>query len=256
MKLLYCGASACNETTLKRLLLIGTELGFMDRPSVMFEGKWGTVGHPSIFRNVDTRGVPVTVTVYAPPSGPATGLYEPYAIADFDNPEFSRVCLEGLRHDNAFASKFIQTEANYGNGIQGKMILDALSRDSDLTPLPLSAESDPTIMFRVDTVEARRATLKTIMADASVQVTSALLVADEAQAVPVADDPYFLRLLSLRTSGTKYVGGTAPHAWLIGLEFAKAVIPDEVLQKLSLREIIEYRRKSATRCAAANGWRA
>jgi hypothetical protein len=100
-------------------------------------------------------------------------------------------------------------------------------------------------MFRVDTVEARQATLKIIMADASVQVTSALVVADEAQAVPVADDPYFLRLLSLRTSSTKYVGRTAPHAWLIGLEFAKAVIPDEVLQKLSLSEIIEYRRKSA-----------
>jgi hypothetical protein len=245
MKLLYCGSSYCNETTLKRLLLIGTELVFMDRPSVTFGGKWGTVGHQSIFRNVDTRGGPVSVTVYGPPSGPATELYEPYAIADFDNPEFTRIFLEGLRRDNAFASKFIQTEANYGNGIQGKMILDALARDGDLTPQPLSVESEPRAFFRVDTVEARRATLKTIMADASVQVTSALVVADEAQAVSVADDPYFLNLLSLRTSGTEYVGGSAPHAWLIGLEFAKAIIPDEVLQRLSLSEITAYRRKSA-----------
>jgi len=245
MKLLYCGSSVCDQSTLKRLLIIGTELVFMDRPSVTFGGKWGTVGHHSIFRKVDTRGAPVTITVYAPPSGPAAGLYEPYAIADFDNPEFTRLFLEGLRYDNAFASKFIQTEADYGDGIKGKIILDSLARDANLTPLPLSAEFEPRTMFRVDTVEDRRATLKMIMADASVQVTSALVVADEVQAVPVANDPYLLRLLSLRTSGAEYVGGTAPHAWLIGLEFAKAIIPDEVLQKLSVPEIIDYRRKSA-----------
>lgn len=39
MKLLYSGQSACDEATFKRLLMIGTELAFMDRPSVTF-GKW------------------------------------------------------------------------------------------------------------------------------------------------------------------------------------------------------------------------
>jgi hypothetical protein len=206
MKLLYSGQSACDEATFKRLLLIGTELAFMDRPSVTF-GKWGTVGHQSMLRALDTKGEPVTVTVHAPPWGPAETLYEPYAIADFENPEFARIVLEGLRRDNTFASKFIQPEANYGDGLKGQTIIGVLGRASDLVPLPLAAEADPTRLFKVDTVDDLRATLRMIMADASVQLTSALVVADETQALPVANDLYFLKLLSLRTSDVKYVGG-------------------------------------------------
>jgi hypothetical protein len=89
MKLRYSGGSICDMPTLKRLILIGSELVFMDRPSVTFE-KWGTVGHKSPFRQVDTRGDPVQISVHAPPAGPAHGLYAPYAAADFGNPEFIR----------------------------------------------------------------------------------------------------------------------------------------------------------------------
>ena len=131
MKLLYAGGSGCSEPTLKRLLLVGTELAFMDRPSVIF-GKWGTVGHQSMFRRIDTEGEPVTISAYAPPSGPASSLYEPYAIADFENPEFAKTVLEWLRADRAFASKFIQPEANYGDGVKGKSIVEALGRDTTL----------------------------------------------------------------------------------------------------------------------------
>ncbi len=88
-------------------------------------------------------------------------------------------------------------------------------------------------------------TLKMIVAYASVQVTGALVVADDAQATPVADDPYFLKPLSLRTSGTRYISASAPNAWLVGLEFAKTVIPDQALEKLPVGEIVEYWRKSA-----------
>lgn len=75
-----------------------------------------------MLRALDTKGEPVTVTVHAPPSGPAMTLYEPDAIADFENPEFARTVLEGLRRDSAFASKFIQPHANYGHGLKGEQI--------------------------------------------------------------------------------------------------------------------------------------
>lgn len=70
-------------------------------------------------------------------------LYEPDAIADFENPEFARTVLEGLRRDSAFASKFIQPHANYGHGLKGEQIIQAFGRAADLTPLPLAAEADP-----------------------------------------------------------------------------------------------------------------
>ena len=137
MKLLYSGASGCDQATLKRLLLVGTDLVYMDRPSVTFFGKWGTIGHASMFRSIDTRGEPVTISVEAPPSGPADTLYHAYAVADFDNPEFVVTFLQGLR-DPVFASKFIQTAGNYGDGLTGRDILDALLDDGALTPWPLA----------------------------------------------------------------------------------------------------------------------
>ena len=125
-------------------------------------------------------------------------------------------------------------------------MLDAFAHAEDLTPKPLEEESDPRQMFNIDGVEGLRTTFKTLLFEASVQVTSALAVADEIGATPVADDPYFLRLLALRTSDKAYVGGAAPHAWWLGLTFAKTVIPDEALQKLSLGDISSYRKKSAS----------
>ncbi len=246
MRLLYSGASICDEVTFKRLFLIGNELWFMDRPSVTFAGKWGTIGHASPLRQVNFEGAAVKVHIHAPPSRPAQALYEPYAIADFANPEFARIVREGLTRDPAFARKFIQEQANYGNGLVGRHILDALARADDLTPKPLEEESDTRKIFSIDGVEGLRTTFKTLLSDVSVQVKSALAVADEIGATPVADDPYFLRLLALRTSDKAYVGGAAPHAWWLGLTFAKAVIPDEALQKLSLGDISSYRKKTAS----------
>jgi hypothetical protein len=243
MKLLYTGATYCSEPTLKRLLLIGSELVFMDRPAVSFD-KWGTIGHASPFRQLDSEGEPVKIAVHRPPRGPADNLYGPYAAADFENPEFVRIFLEGLRVDEVFARKLIQTESTYADGVSGQMILDQLAADPSLTPLPLTSAFDTEAMFRMRSANDLRAIFRMILADASIQVTSALVVAHELHAAPISDDPYFLRLLSERTSAAKYVGGSAPHAWLIGLEFAKAVIPDEALQKLSIADVLAYRRKT------------
>jgi len=248
MKLLYGGGSQCDDPTFKRLLLIGTELAFMDRPAVTF-GNSGTIGHASVFRQYNFDKAPVPVSVHAAPERQTQEIYEPYAEADFANPEFARTILEGIRNDPAFRTKFIQEHANYGDGITGRLIGSALARASDITPLTFAQEigSRP---FTIDTTEGLQATLKVIMQDASVQVTSALLIADEAQAVPVSDDPYFLKLLALRTSSANYVGSASPHASLLGLEFARAVIPDEGLQRLSVKDIMTYREKAAPLYAA------
>ncbi len=78
----------------------------------------------------------------------------------------------------------------------------------------------------------------------TIQVTNTLLVADEIEAAPVSDDLYFPRLLALRSASPKYIGGTAPLSPYLGLEFAKAVIPDELLQQLRMEDIFRYRNKS------------
>jgi hypothetical protein len=242
LKLLYSGGTACSYDTLKRLLLVGSELSFMDRPSVTF-GNWGTIGHASPLRDFPAADI-VPISVYAPASGPAGDVYQPYAAADLENPAFVSAVVAGLR-DNNFAAKFIQPKANYGDGLNGEDIIRSLLADPPAMPLTLSEEGDPRRMFKVETFEDRRATLKSIIVEASIQVTSALTVAQEAGASPVADDPHLLKLLSLRTGDPVYVGKQAPGAWLIGLEFAKAVIPEEVLAKIEASDVLEYRRKAA-----------
>lgn len=249
MKLLYGGGSGCDVPTLKRLLLVGTELSFMDRPSVVFRNS-GTVGHASAFRQFNFDKAPVPVSVYEPPRRKTQEIYQPYAEADFANPEFAQTILDGIRNDPAFRAKFLQAQGNYGKGLTGRLIGDALALATDITPLAFTQEFDPRKLFSIDTTQGLQATLKIIMQDASVQVTSALLIADEAQAVPVSDDPYFLKLLALRTSSANYVGAASPHVSLLGLEFARAVIPDDGLQQLSIKDIMTYREKTASLYAA------
>jgi hypothetical protein len=70
-------------------------------------------------------------------------------------------------------------------------------------------------------------------------------MADEADALPVADDSVLPKLLNLRASNSKYICGAPSIAPFLGLEFACSVIPDELLRKLEFKNIFEYRRKTA-----------
>lgn len=243
MKLLYSGSSFTNEPTFKRLLLIGKELCFMDRPSVTFVEGFGTIGHASPYRGISTAGEPVTISVFEPPSGPAGPLYQSYVEADLANPDFVRVVFDGIAKSDAFAEKFIQMEARYGGKITGADVRKAIVALGGARP-PSSPKVDGRLLFKIDTVEGCQETLKTLVLEASIQVTSALIVADESGAVPVANDPYLARLIAMRSSQDRYVGGTAPLAPYLGMEFARSVIPDEALQHLSIKDVVEYRRKS------------
>jgi hypothetical protein len=106
------------------------------------------------------------------------------------------------------------------------------------------SEDHPPLMYKPETPEGRRAVAKMLIVDASIEVTSALLMADEIDALPIADDATYPRLLTLRASSSNYVGGTHSLAPRLGLEFARAIIPDEALRKLDFKGIFEYREKS------------
>ena len=84
-------------------------------------------------------------------------------------------------------------------------------------------------MYRPDMPEGRRELARTPLVNASIEVTSALLMADEVEALPVADDNTYPKLLALRSGHPKYVGGTPSLSPLLGLQFARAAIPDEML---------------------------
>ncbi|HUV05130.1 MAG TPA: hypothetical protein VMX94_08480 [Armatimonadota bacterium] len=247
MRLLYTGSHECAFPSFKRLLMVADEIVFMDRPSVKV-GKWGTVGTASPLRHwVDAfAGQPVKLSVERPPlEGPADDLFLHYIHADLDDPEFRRVFLTGLANDDLFRNKFIQPEANYVAG-SGAEILRALLQDDELRNTPLrdpDLEGEP---FQIADAAGRRDTLRMMLTEASIHITNAMLMADVTDSTPVTDDRYLAELLAMRTSGKAYVGGTLPVAPMLGLEIARAVIPDEALAKLSFRDILDYRKKAAS----------
>jgi hypothetical protein len=253
VKLLYIGTHFCPVETLARLLVLGNELVFLDRPSVTFDN-WGTIGHASYMRRVAfEQDAPVKISVVEPPSGPAAGLYESYVHADITNPAFVAAFLDGLKHDDVFAERLLPPGANYGDGRNGVDIRRLLVADQSLYDVVLNLSQDhSSLMYQPERSEGRKAVLKTLLVDASVQVTSALLMADEIDALPIADDATYPKLIALRASSSNYIGGVHSLAPRLGFEFARAIIPDEALKKIEISGIFEYRKKSMDIYAAWN----
>src|ERR1035438_9865586 len=98
MKLLFGGDSGCTPITLKRLMVIAQEIGFLDRPSVPFS-RWVTIGSASPLRQFEyaMRESAIKLAVHTPPRGYYEPLYHDYLIADFANPDFLRIVFSGLR---------------------------------------------------------------------------------------------------------------------------------------------------------------
>lgn len=245
MKVLYAGSSFCSTPTLKRLFLIADEITFLDRPSVTFDD-WGTIGSDSPVRRFDWTEAPAKVTAMAPPSGPAAALYASYIKQDRETPRFGEVLLDGLKRSDDFANQYVQLEANYGPIGKGRNIIEALRADLNLleTKEDVSVHASDGDLFDVSTAEARKRTFAVLATNASIDVTSALVVAEKSGLIPISDHPTMVHLLALRASDPKYVGPTARAAPYLGLEIAKTVVPDSALEQLTLKDIAKFREKA------------
>lgn len=248
MRVLYSGGTICSFETLQRLVLLADEVAFMDRPSVSI-GNFGTIGQESEFRRFRTADSPVKFSVYEPPAGQSRDLYLHYIEADLRNPHFIRVVLDGLRSDVTFQRRLIQLEGNYGWGT-GRQVLDELLKDQSLYDGEYGSPTEPRLLYVPDTPFGRRQTLGTLLIEASIQVTNALLVAEASQFTPVTDDSYFCDLISLRSSELKYVCQPAPLASILGLAIAKSVLPDEAVTRLKMHDLFEYRTSAKDAYAA------
>lgn len=241
MKLLYCGSHGCRLQTLKRLLIIGEEIAFLDRPSIMF-GKWGTVGVDSPIRRLlpAFEEKEVKLSVFSPPSGQIANLYSEYISADFSSVDFRRIFLEGLKENEIFTEKFIQLDSNYGSGT-GTQIVEALLGDSSLVSAELSNEVEGAFLYKIDNQICRQATFGMLLIEASIKVTNSMFASDQLGFVPISDDPYMTKLLALRLSSSTYIQETSTVAPFLGLEISKTVIPDQVLEQISLADIVDFR---------------
>ena len=243
MKLLYMGEEVTTFSDFKRLLLLATDLTFTDRPSVTFKN-WGTVGADSPMRRVDSSGAPVTISVEAPPSGPAALGYEQYIQADLANPAFRETFLAGFEGDSGFAGRFLQFKANYG-GITGDEVRQRIISDRELRMIDDLGQFAPTAsLYAVGTPEERRNTLYLLLVHASIAVTSALTVAARIGASPITENSTLARLLSLRVTDKAYIGDRAAISTWLAAAVVNSVVPDEVVQRVSIEDLLKYRERT------------
>jgi hypothetical protein len=241
MKVVFTGHSACNYLTLQRLLLVADEIGFIDRPAVMF-GNWGLIGHDADIRRFIRDGLPVVLSAHEPPSGATAALYNKFVEKDLATPSFIQTVAEGLARNEDFARKFFQFEANYGDGMKGSDILDALVNDVALANKTYCDPEKAGFMKGIKTSEGRDELFKMELIEASVQVTSAMFVAERTGLFPVTDDPYYSKLLTLRATDVGYIGRPGMIVAPLGLAIAKAVIPDAALEHIEIPALLEYRK--------------
>ncbi len=242
MRVLFSGATICGGVTLKRLVLLADEIGFMDRPSITFR-HWGTLGRDSEIRTFDTSCIPILFSAHAPPSGPPNELYTRYIEADLANAQFVQAFLDGLRSSEVFGRKFLAPGANYGSA-SGDAIRTAILADEHLSNSNLSGSLEPKRMFAIDTAEDRQETLKFLVIEASIHVTNAIVVTEQSGLLPISDDLHFSRLMLIRSTDPAYVGSSPTFAPALGLDVAKAVIPDAALSEIHLDDLFRYREKA------------
>lgn len=239
MKLVHVGQTFAEYRTLQRLMLLADEIGFIDRPSVTFPN-WGTVGHASEMRRYTTEGQPVKFSVHEPPSGPAGTLYNRFIERDLANTRFIQTFAEGLARDERFAAKFIPPEADY-SGIKGSELRHALINDLSLARRTYTDPENVDFRQGAETPQGREHLFKMYLIEASIQITSAMFVAERTSLLPVSDDSFMSTLLALRAADAPYVGVPRLLTPLLGLAIAQAVIPDAALDQLEIPAILEYR---------------
>lgn len=238
MQLLYSGRIICSNTTLKRLLLLADEVGFVDRPSIVFPN-WGTIGVDSPIRRCDPSIFPIKISAFRPPSGPISDLYLKYIEADLKNTKFIKTFLVGLEDDD-FAWRFIQPECNY-DGILGKEIRNALILDKALAHKTYSLPTEEEVRHKISTHEERIGTLKIMLIEASVLITSTTFISSKTQFEPVTDNNFYSLLLSERLNEALVNSHEAQIASELGLAIISTVLPDDLLQKIDFDSIGEYR---------------
>ena len=143
-------------------------------------GNFGTVGRESEFRRFRIEDGPITFSIHSPPDGEKKGLYLHYIEADLKDANFVRIVLDGLKTDVVFQRRLVQLEANYGWGT-GRQVVDELLKDPTLYEGEYGSPTEPKLLYAPDTSVGRRQTLGTLLIEASIQVTNALIVAESAQ---------------------------------------------------------------------------
>ncbi len=253
----YYPDSFVDFTTVMKAILLFDELHFMDRPSMFFggeAGQFGTIGMASPLRQYEAaiRAEGVPFFVHSAPMGAVRGEWYEQIAADVNDPNFLKRFQHGLKSSATFRALQI-APGNYGEwgdekGIAEKVLSVDLSRDFASHPTPMALFEDPEVQqYKLATAMGCAKQLVSEAVICAAKLNYALDVSAKQGFYPLADSNPYGDLL-----GAKYaraISSMEPaknKIQITDLSFAifDELISTERLRQLSLKDVIEYRKKS------------
>lgn len=245
MKLVFSDSPTIDELTLGKLMLVGTELTFVERPSIRLDENYGTVAVPSNLTQLAKQfsGSPVTIKIGEPPTSVfASNFYKEYFLKDFINPSFIDTVIDGIEHKFIFHWSIYPKENRNEGQFKDyrKWIIDNRNK---LKEVDYASLKMPEEVFKVTNEEEAIYSFKTILSEQSLRVTSVLTICEENKANPISISPFLNKLISQRLANSIYTGRTVKTQQL-GFHLMESFIPDEALSHMTFDDIIKFREKT------------
>lgn len=255
--------------TVKKSVLLFDEIHFTDRPSFMFtmsdgsndifkpQPQFGTVGADSPLRAYEKsfRDNGVDLYVHKPVDGPVYGELLEYVTADVNDLEFLRRFQEGLHKSQRFRDLHI-AQGSYGeagdhSAVLAKYLEIDLEHDFPNGMKPMELLMNPNISKPYDfsTPESALRTFLMAAAFCSVKLNVALDIAKHNEFTPLADAAPYANLMRAKYErAIKLLSGQSATGKLELTDLMFSVfdelVPPERLEKLTLGDIIRYRKES------------
>jgi hypothetical protein len=255
IKVLYYPDSFLAEATLKKSILLFDELHLMDRPSFSFaKGKSGLIGMPSPFRNFESlfRDSGFPLYVHSALGGPTPEeLYEQVK-ADLGDMEFFRRFQLGLKTSPSFRGFHIPAGDYGGAGNQDnvteKVVAVNLATDLQNYKSAIDLFEDPAVRpYDFSSPLSCAKTLTSFAVHCSVKLNFAMDKGADEGFVPLADaNPYHDLLGAKYARAVNKLEPAKNKIQVTDLTFAifDELISAERLEKLTIQDIIHYRKKS------------
>lgn len=245
MKLTFSDSPEIDELTFKRLLLLSSELTFVDRPSIQLADNYGTVGMPSGVKNLikDFEGSPVKLIVDEPPNSTFNSdFYRKYFEKDLQNPEFLETIFDGIQnywiYDHHFDPKQSKTSGEFQDYRNWLLQNKEQIINTDIFNVPR-----PEQVFQVTTKEEALFAFKIIAAEQSLRVSSVTHICTKYESNPTTINPYLNKLISLRLSSNVYSSRPIKSRQL-GLMLMDCIIPDEALFQIHWQDLLVFREQT------------
>lgn len=242
MKLIFSDSPNIDELTFKRLLLLGNELTFVDRPSIEFIKNVGTVGVPSGIRGLLPRfeNSPIILRVETPPTSVfSSEFYQQYFKTDIANPDFIKIVIDGIRNRWIY-SNYFNAEKNRATAEFKDFSNWMLDNEDEISSTDLNSIDLSDFKFEINNKMDALCAVKMILSEESLRVTSLTHIANKIGSNPLSINPFLNQLINKRISTEIYTGANHQTRSL-GMKLFESMIPDEALLKISIDELLKFR---------------